>query len=124
MKKLILVVDDDEGNLELFEHILKEIGHNGRYVGSAEKAIEIVKKTTFDLIIMDYHLPQKNGLEAAINIKEEQKINTPIVIITSDKTLEGCNIPSDIVCGIYDKPVEYDSLKNVVSLCIEKYIRK
>ena len=69
-KKNILVVEDDEASAFLLGEILKGTGANIEYSTDGEGAIEFIRQNPdTDLILMDVHLPQKDGFTATREIK-------------------------------------------------------
>ena len=69
-KKNILVVEDDESSAFLLGEILKGTGANIEYSTDGEGAIEFIRQhPDTDLILMDIHLPQKDGFTATREIK-------------------------------------------------------
>ncbi|MBQ4536549.1 MAG: response regulator [Lachnospiraceae bacterium] len=86
-QKYILTVDDEIINYKIIKHIMSD---EPRYkvigVGSGRDAIEILEKQTFDLILLDVKMPDMDGLETLRLIR--QKYQTPVVLMTGDKTLD------------------------------------
>jgi len=78
----VLHVDDDLDCLKVAEQCLEM---QGRFrvdtVRSAEEAMEKMKKETYDVIISDYQMPGKNGLEFLKELREKGN-NTPFIIFT------------------------------------------
>lgn len=69
--KNILVVEDDESSTYLLGEILKETGATIEYTTDGKEAVEYVRKhPDTDLILMDIHLPEKDGFTATREIKE------------------------------------------------------
>ncbi len=66
----ILIVDDEKDLGNILELILKRKGYQVITVLDGYKAIEEIKKTHYDLILMDIRLPGINGVETFIQIKE------------------------------------------------------
>jgi CheY-like chemotaxis protein len=62
--KKILIVEDDEVNLLIAEHILRRAGHEVISADNGEAAVEAVREGQFDLILMDIEMPIMDGLEA------------------------------------------------------------
>lgn len=60
----ILVVDDDEGICSTMEDILRERNHLVKTANNGCDAINLAKKCSFDLILMDMSMPGLNGLDA------------------------------------------------------------
>lgn len=63
MERRILVVDDDESILKVFEYGLQDAGYKTVAVTSGFEAIEKVKKEKFDLVFLDVRMPRMNGVE-------------------------------------------------------------
>lgn len=80
----LLIVDDNELNLLLLETILKQIGilnYDKAYTG--KEAISFMEKNTYDLVLMDIQMPEMDGIEATQIIKNDMKINTPIIALSA-----------------------------------------
>jgi len=92
---LILVVDDEVDILELVCYNLEESGYRTIRVETGEEAIEQVRKTHPDLIILDLMLPGINGLEVCRILKNDQSTGgIPIIMLTARGE------ESDIVTGL------------------------
>ncbi len=69
-KKHILVVEDDESSAYLLGEILKETGAKIDYTTDGDEAVNFVRQNPdTDLILMDIHLPEKDGFTATREIK-------------------------------------------------------
>jgi signal transduction histidine kinase/CheY-like chemotaxis protein len=81
--KKVLIVDDNKLWQEILENLLKTFKINIDIASSATKALEKMKENecAYDLILMDWNMPQIDGLEAIKLIKEYCKISTPPTII-------------------------------------------
>ncbi len=89
MKYRILIVDDDKDNLESTKMLLEIHGYDVKTVSSGKHAIELLNKNKleFALILMDYHMPEKNGAVVIAEIKK-LKPNQQILTYTMDTTKE------------------------------------
>jgi len=68
--KNILVVEDDESSALLLETYLKETGASISFTSDGDEAVKHVREhPETDLILMDIHLPKKDGLTATREIK-------------------------------------------------------
>ncbi|GGG20475.1 histidine kinase [Dokdonia pacifica] len=78
----ILVVDDNRINQKITQKILEKRQFKCSLADDGEQAIALVKENTYDLILMDIHMPKVDGVEAT---KEIRKFNTevPIVALTA-----------------------------------------
>ena len=83
MKK-ILIVEDNELNMKLFNDLLETSGYETQQTREGLKAIDIARKFLPDLILMDIQLPEVSGLEVAKWIKDDEELAAiPIVAITA-----------------------------------------
>jgi len=86
MHRTILVVDDDSINIKLIKGIMREEPiYEIISATSGKEALEILDQQAFDLILLDVRMPEMDGLELLKIIRE--KLTTPVVLMTSDKTL-------------------------------------
>ena len=84
MAKKILVVDDEPDMLDLSTVRLKKIGYEIIEAVDAEEAIDIIRKTPPDLILLDLLLPKMQGDELCKKLKSDDKYkNIPIILFTA-----------------------------------------
>lgn len=84
--KSVLVIDDNLNNRTILEHTLQFWGINFIGAESGAQALEILNTTTPDLLIVDYHMPEMNGLETIKLIREKldaTNYNLPILMLHS-----------------------------------------
>lgn len=79
----ILVADDIELNQEIVSSLLKQTGAQIEFAKNGLEAIEKVKTRHYDLLFMDLHMPQMDGLEATRKIRE-MGYGVPIIAMTAD----------------------------------------
>ncbi|OPJ61397.1 response regulator transcription factor [Clostridium oryzae] len=79
----ILIVEDDKSINELIKRNLKLIGHTCTCVFDGGAALEAMKNSSFDLIILDVMLPVCSGFEVIKHKKEE-----PVIFLTAKDSLE------------------------------------
>ena len=94
----ILIVDDDAVVLALLSKVIRSNGLNAEAVDSAEKALEMLKDHTYDLILMDVNMRGMDGFSAVETIRGKG-IRTPIIIVSGRKedfdTLYGLDVVAD-----------------------------
>ena len=96
----VFIVDDDIFVLELYKKICGILGLNIIDIAKdGEEAVSKFRKfiTKPDLIVMDYHMPCKNGLEATQAILEIDE-TAKIVIVSGDSTIKQKALTSGAIC--------------------------
>lgn len=86
-KKRILVAEDVTINQIIVKQILEEWGHEVVLVANGQEAFEAHKKSDFDLILMDIHMPEVDGYEATQLIRhmgDPIKAAVPIIALTAN----------------------------------------
>ncbi len=89
--KQILIVDDNDMNRKLTTMFLKKLGYQSVAVSGGAEALEIVKKEEFALILMDYRMPDMDGIETAVqvrNLEGDSFKKVPIIALTGDERTE------------------------------------
>lgn len=82
----VLVAEDVMLNQLLIKIILNDFGFEYEIVGDGKLAIENFQSNTYDIILMDLHMPEMNGFEAAEYIRKTMKSDIPIIALTADVT--------------------------------------
>ncbi len=86
MGKRILIAEDNNINFMVANKILSARGLVVSHAENGRKAVEMVEKQYFDLVLMDLHMPEMDGIEATKIIRNSQDIkinNIPIVALTA-----------------------------------------
>ena len=79
----ILVVDDNVMNQSLMKHLLSQWGTSFIIVGNGLEALDALQTKTFDLVLMDIQMPKMDGYTTTRHIREELKLDTPIIAMTA-----------------------------------------
>lgn len=115
----ILIVDDEESQREILGGYLRKKGYKVISAGSGSDGISIVKNNSIDIILSDYKMPDKTGMEV---LQEVKQINPEIafVILTAYGTVE--NAVNAMRLGAFDyisKPVNLEELDILIAKIIE-----
>jgi two-component system, sensor histidine kinase and response regulator len=79
----ILVIEDDSANQMMMRMMLRRMGYEVECVSEGDKAVKLAQSNSFDLILMDRHLGNRDGFEIARQLRHD-KIEIPIVLVTAD----------------------------------------
>lgn len=118
--KVILAADDNKNNLMVLEHLLKRTNAIVETVTSGRKAVEACINKKYDIILLDYMMPDIDGITAFHQIKEGKNHNTYIIALTANAgngaeqmyLSEGFN-------GYLSKPVNPEKLEQMIFSFLE-----
>jgi PAS domain S-box-containing protein len=82
----ILLAEDNAVNQMVALRLLEKHGHTVVVAANGKETLEALENETFDLILMDVQMPEMNGLEATLTIREKEKTtgqHIPIVAMTA-----------------------------------------
>ncbi len=115
----ILLLEDDHLLNEAIKKYIETIGHIVISYKDGDEAFEAIKKSSFDLLILDINVPGLNGFELLETI-HELKIQTPTIFISALADIEDISKAFDLGCHDYlKKPFHLKEL----SIRIDKIIQ-
>jgi DNA-binding NtrC family response regulator len=118
-KGTILVVDDENGVRESFNMVLKDDYHV-LLAGTGQEAMDLFKKNSIDLILLDILLPDVNGLDLLLKLVETDP-NSEIIMVTAVNEIQ--TAVRAIKLGAYEyiiKPFVVDDVLTVIRRALEK----
>jgi two-component system nitrogen regulation response regulator NtrX len=115
----LLIVDDEPGIRESLTGILEDEGYQVESAASGEAGLELIRKTAFDVILLDVWLPGMDGLETLERVRELE--NPPeVLMISGHGTIETAVRATKL--GAYDfleKPLSLEKTLILVKNAIE-----
>jgi two-component system cell cycle response regulator DivK len=113
--KRVLIVEDNALSMKLFNDLLEAHGHDTVKASRAADALDLARATRPDLILMDIHLPDLSGLEAAGRLKADPRTrDIPIIAMTAsglvgerEALAAGCD-------GYMAKPIQVDEFLRLI----------
>ncbi|SCA57582.1 Polar-differentiation response regulator DivK [Candidatus Terasakiella magnetica] len=121
MSKTVLIVEDNEMNMKLFNDLLQAHDYNTVQTDNGHNVKELALKHKPDLIILDIQLPEISGLDVAQVLKSDESVkHIPIIAVTAfamkgdqEKILKGgCD-------GYISKPISVPLFLETVSKFLE-----
>ena len=118
----LLVVDDNKVNRLLLSRSLELQGHSTALAENGRIALELLRRESFDLLLLDIEMPEMNGIQVLEQLKSDLQLRDLPVIVTS--AIEGLdNVVRCIELGAEDylhKPVNPVLLKARIGASLEK----
>jgi signal transduction histidine kinase/CheY-like chemotaxis protein len=112
----VLLVDDDPVNCEVGEAILNRLGHRPTIARNGASAIEFARDQVFDVILMDLHMPDMDGVEAASQIGKLGLPRMPrIIAVTADVSGSARErLAGSGIAKVVSKPILINALREAI----------
>jgi two-component system cell cycle response regulator DivK len=84
MTKKVMIVEDNELNMKLFNDLLETQGYSTVKTSDGLAAVKLAREHKPDLIIMDIQLPEVSGLQVTKWLKEDEELRSiPVIAVTA-----------------------------------------
>jgi two-component system alkaline phosphatase synthesis response regulator PhoP len=124
VSKKILVVDDEKSLREIMKIKLVKLGYDPEFAKNGKEALEISEKEKFPLILMDLRLPEIDGIELCMRIKQRNP-ETVIYAFSGVVTeVEFDQLEEMGFDGLLCKPVPFEVLERAIKGAFEKINKK
>ena len=116
----ILIIDDDPAFCTLLRNFLTKIGFDVEEAYSAKEGIREVYEEKFDLVLIDYRLPDMDGLELLKNIKHRY-FHLPVIIMTNYANIKTAVKAMQLGAFEYvTKPINPDEIQLSINNALKK----
>ncbi len=114
MTERVLLVDDEEEFLEIMAERMRARDIEVTTSSSAQEAFALLKKESFDAVIMDFMMPEINGIEALKQIKEKNP-EMQIILLSGYATVQkGVEAMKAGAFDFIEKPADLDKLSEKI----------
>jgi len=116
----VLVVDDIPQNVELLSLLLSRDLHIISTASNGKQAVDAFKADQFDIILMDIHMPECDGIHATEQIRtlelEQQRAQTPIIALTASVLKQDKLAAQQAgMNGFANKPIDINQLNQEIA---------
>lgn len=116
----ILVADDNQTNRLVLMTLLSHLGAQAQYAVDGREAVAMWERDHWDAILMDIHMPEMDGLEACLTIRQNERqrgrARTPIIAVTASVLAhERSRYAHAGMDDVVPKPVEIQTLVEALS---------
>ncbi len=113
--KLILVVEDDKRQREMIEKFLRKNDFMVLTAATGREGMELAKSNLPNLIIMDYVMPEMDGLTTLRILKQNKTTkDIPVIMISGDDI-------NPLGCSFLKKPFSFSDLKVILDVLNREY---
>lgn len=114
-KPSVLLVDDDPAILDAATMLLESANITVHSAGTGERAMLLADEyTDTDIVISDYRLPDGNGIEIILRLRERFDRQLPAILMTGDTSAEEIERCALANCTVFRKPIDINQLVSLV----------
>jgi CheY-like chemotaxis protein len=86
----ILLVEDNPVNQKLAMHLLERLGYQADLAANGLEAMDVLRRQTYDVVLMDVQMPEMDGLEATRHVRQEmaEDAQPHIIAVTANAMKE------------------------------------
>ena len=119
----ILLVDDDQATRILLTRILQQPDYVFTEADHGNKALDLLEKSCFDLIITDLRMPEVDGIAFALRAHARWP-HIPIVLMSGYFTEAAWKLDSEVFGGFIQKPINREVLLRIIQRLLIKSAAK
>ncbi|MEP6717180.1 MAG: response regulator [Terriglobia bacterium] len=122
MKK-ILVADDKASSRELLRTLLEHVGYEIHEAADGEEALEVARRISLDLILLDIHMPKLDGYGTVRAMRSDERLrDLPIVALTASAMHSDRNRATEAGFTAYiTKPVSLTVLRDELARLLAEH---
>lgn len=121
----VLLVDDDPINRDVGQALLARLGHEAEVASSGAIAVELARSGRFDVVLMDVHMPEMDGIATTRLIRELPLEHPPrIIALTADmseRTRE--RLQSNGMHACISKPITLQTVQSALQAGVDAMAR-
>lgn len=108
----ILLVEDARTIGRQLVDMLDELGHNSRWLDSAERGLEVFSQRSFDVVLSDVYLPGMDGIEMVRRMRQMDPLMSPIIMTGHDDQKTAVRALETGVRIFLRKPIQRPTLRS------------
>jgi len=119
MNEKILIIEDDTTIRETLHEVLEKQHYNVHQAADGSRALQLIKKHNYNLILLDLRLPDMHGLDV---MEKLRKLDSYALVVVMTAYPEVRTAVSALKAGAYDyinKPFELDEMKELIRRSLE-----
>jgi len=121
----ILTIDDNQTNLSVFSRYLDFAGFTHMEIDNPKEALSLIVESAshspFDLLLVDYQMPEINGLQFVKMVRAAESIQNIKIVMASSEPIQSNSDDNidELIDATLTKPVKFEKLKNVITSMLQ-----
>jgi DNA-binding NtrC family response regulator len=116
----ILIIDDEAVIRDGCQQVLVRKGYHVDCAGDAHEGLQMGLRNSYDVILLDVRMPNVSGMDILKKLKEENNVNTRVIMITGYGTIPlAVEAMRQGACNVLTKPYSAAELNDAVSMALE-----
>ena len=119
----ILIAEDNVVNQTLARRMVEKLGHHADVVADGRKALDALAAGTYDLVLMDCHMPELDGYAATTELRRREEPGTRVPVIALTANVVAGEREHCLSVGMDDylsKPVKFAELAATIDRWLAK----
>lgn len=117
---LVYIVDDDVEIIKMMEFRLKREQYEVESFKTGQAVLDRMKINTPDALVLDFHIPEKDGLEIMEELESLGQIDKfPIIVISGTIDICGKGFPEGVNIQLLSKPIEFKNFLYVLKKLLD-----
>jgi CheY-like chemotaxis protein len=118
-RRHVLIVEDDPATRVLLEAVTARAGLSVTSAGDGQEALDMLEQVDPDVLLLDVVLPKLSGVDVLHRLAETRRDLLPrTVLLTASTELAAELIPADQIWALVRKPVDVQSLIDIIYDCL------
>lgn len=116
----LLVAEDHPVNLKYLNLLIERMGHEAQFCENGFEALQLLHRDTFDVVLLDYHMPLLDGIATAREIRAlpSPAGQVPIIMVTADVVNDTRKLAAEAgVTQFAPKPLQEADLRRALRRC-------
>ena len=116
---VVLVVDDDANIRKMIVAALRRDGYEFREAGNGRDALEVMRTSPPDVVVLDLMMPILSGWEVLEEREQEESLKRiPVILISANRDPEVASAVDKGICAFLPKPFDIGVLSALVRSCL------
>ena len=115
----VLIVDDDDGIRSLLSAVCKRVGYDCDNAEDGSVAIQKIKSSNFDVVLLDLMMPKVNGYQVIEELRAMEQ-RPEVIVVTAQGVKTTAGIGDGVVRAVIHKPFDLDDVTSLLITAVQE----